>query len=58
MLARRFPPPWSVEELDACPVVTGPGKSSRMSISSLPGNIACPRRGSIQFDVKRRDTHA
>ncbi len=24
-MARRFPPPWSVEELDACFVVSGHG---------------------------------
>ena len=34
---RRFPPPWSIDELEACFVVidSAPAKSSRMSISRM-----------------------
>jgi hypothetical protein len=33
--ARRFPPPWSVEELDACFVVRDHNSQQRMSISRM-----------------------
>jgi hypothetical protein len=33
---RRFPPPWSVDELEACfVVIDNAGKSWRMSISRM-----------------------
>jgi hypothetical protein len=45
MPARRFPPPWSVEEAAACfVVIDSAGQSSPMSISRMnaasPANIA------------------
>jgi hypothetical protein len=43
MTARRFPPPWSVEELDACFVVRDPRQLAYVYFEEKPGQ-RCVRK--------------
>ena len=59
MTARRFPPPWSIDELEACFVQGGRVKAaSAFNISDTNSRYACPACHTVSaIDLRGLDRH-